>query len=55
MDITIKEVPNGAETLVKKMALLAIERFLKNRDLKVSEDKVLAVEAEVERITNANI
>lgn len=37
MDVVIKNVPEGAETQVREMASVAVERFLRNRDLKVAE------------------
>lgn len=37
MDVIIKNVPEGAEKQVLEMASVAVERFLRARDLKVAE------------------
>ena len=38
MDIIIKEVPEGCENQVKEMAAIAVERFLRARDVKIAEE-----------------
>jgi hypothetical protein len=38
MDVTIKNVPEGAEDKIREMASVAIERFLTARDLKIGEE-----------------
>ena len=42
-DVIIKDVPNGAEGKVKAMAMIAIERFIKARDVKVVEQLPLSL------------
>ena len=54
MDITIKDVPVGAETEVKRMALIAIERFIKARDVKVAEAVTTKYETDIDAIRVAN-
>jgi hypothetical protein len=52
-DILIKDVPEGAEDSVKQMAMVAIERFIRMRDLRTSE--VLSKsEIEIDAIRSAN-
>ena len=55
VDVTIKNVPIGAETKVKELAMIAIERFVRARDVKVAEvvtDK-FEIDIDVIRIANA--
>ena len=54
MEITIKEVPEDAAEFVKNMALLGIEKFIKDCKLKVSDEKIAEVDAEIERIRKVN-
>jgi len=53
-DITIKNVPIGAESKVKDLAMVAIERFLKTRDVKVTEAVTDKFETDVDTIRAAN-
>ena len=48
MDITITGVPEGAEDNVRQLAMTAIERFIKARDLNLDE----AVKAKYEKDTD---
>ena len=54
MDVTIKDVPSGAEENVKEMAMVAIERFLRNRDVKVAEEVQGKFETDVDAIRKKN-
>lgn len=54
MDITIKNVPSGAEEKVKEMAMVAIERFLQGRDVKVTPAVVSKFESDVDAIRISN-
>jgi len=54
MDITIKDIPEGCEEKVKEMALIAVERFLAERDLKVSSEIKSKFESDVDNIRKAN-
>ena len=54
MDITIKNCPEGAEDNVKKMAMVAIERFLRTRDVKVTKAVQDKFETDVDAILVAN-
>ena len=38
MDVTITGVPDGAEDSVKELACVAVERFIRARDLRISEE-----------------
>lgn len=54
MDITIKNCPKEAEEEAKKMALVAIERYLKRKNLVVPADAKKTFEEEVDTIREAN-
>lgn len=54
MDITIKDVPEGAEEKVKEMAMVAIERFLRDKDIKVAEEVQTKFETDVDAIREKN-
>jgi hypothetical protein len=54
MDIIIKDVPEGAEEDVKCMALVAIERFLRARDVKVEKAVEDKFQADMDSIRCAN-
>ena len=54
MKVEIFNVPEGAEEQVKQMALVAIERFLRARDVKVAEEVQTKFEADVDAIREAN-
>jgi len=54
MDIIIKDVPGGCEKEVKEMALLAIERFLHDRDVQIPAEVTDRHEQEVDAIRVAN-
>ena len=53
-DVTIKNVPEGAEAKVKSMAMIAIERFIKARDVKVAEEITTKFESDIDTIRVAN-
>jgi len=53
MDITIKNVPEGAEEQVKKLAMVAIERFLR-KTVKPTKAIVDKFESDVDTILIAN-
>ena len=54
VDITIKDVPSGAETNVKEMAMIAIERFLRQKDVVVPAETISNFEKDVDTIREAN-
>jgi len=54
MDITIKNIPEECEDNVKIMALIAVERFLRNRDMKVTEEIKTKFERDIDTIRVAN-
>jgi hypothetical protein len=54
VDVTIKDVPEGAEESVKNMAMVAIERFLNSRDIKVAVEVTTKFEKDVDAIRIAN-
>ena len=54
VDVIVKNVPNGAEDKVKEMALIAIERFVRIRDVKVSEAVTDKFETDIDTIRVAN-
>jgi len=54
MDITIKNCPEGAEDKVKQLAMVAIERFLRTRDVKVTKAVQDKFETDVDAILVAN-
>jgi hypothetical protein len=53
-DVTIKNVPDGAELDVKRMAIVAIERFIRQRDVKVPEPVETKFQNDVDAICEAN-
>ena len=53
-DVTIKGVPDGCQNDVKKMACVAIERFLHNRDYKVDSAVKTQYESDVDTALEAN-
>ena len=55
VDVIVRSVPEGAEEKVKEMSLVAIERFLKDRDLVVSEKVKSKFESDVDAIRVANL
>ena len=54
MDITIKDVPEGAEEAVKQMAMVAIERFIEARDVKIADAIQTKYESDIDAILVAN-
>jgi hypothetical protein len=54
MDVVIKNVPEGAEANVKLMAMVAIERFIQDRDLKVADEVTSKFREDVDEIRVAN-
>jgi len=54
VDVTIKNVPIGAETKVKELAMIAIERFVRARDVKVAEVVTDKFETDIDVIRIAN-
>ena len=53
MDITIKNVPEGAEEAVKQMAMVAIERFL-IKPLQPPQEAVSKFQKDMDNILLAN-
>ena len=54
VDVIIKNVPVGAEEKVKNSAMIAIERFVKTRDVKVTEAVTIKFEKDIDVIRVAN-
>jgi len=54
VDVIIKDVPSGAETKVKQLAMVAIERFVRARDVKVAEVVTDKFETDIDVIRVAN-
>jgi len=54
VDIVIKDVPSGAEEAVKAMAMVAIDRFIKSRDVKVASQVQTKYETDIDTIRVAN-
>ena len=53
-DVTIKNVPVGAESKVKEMGMIAIERFIQARDVKVEDVVTDKFETDIDAIRVAN-
>ena len=53
-DVTIKNVPVGAESKVKEMGMIAIERFIQARDVKVEDVVTDKFETDIDTIRTAN-
>ena len=54
VDVIIKNCPSGAEEKVKEMAMIAIERFVRARDVKVTEAVTIKFEKDIDVIRVAN-
>ena len=54
VDVIIKNCPSGAEEKVKEMAMIAIERFVTTRDVKVAEVITTKFESDIDAIRVAN-
>jgi len=54
VDVTIKNVPSGAQDKVKEMSMIAIERFIMARDVKVAEAVTDKFETDIDIIRVAN-
>ena len=54
VDVTIKDVPSGAEDKVMEMAMVAIERF-KRQSLVVPKADVTTFETEIDAIREVNL
>ena len=54
MDVIIRDVPSGAEDKVKELAMIAVERFLRSRDVKVADEVNDKFESDVDTIRDAN-
>ena len=54
MDVTIRNVPDGCESQVKEMAMMAIERFLNERDMHITKEVETKFEKDVDTIRVAN-
>ena len=54
VDVIIKNVPSGCESKVKDYAMIAIERFVKARDVKVTEAVTTKFESDIDSILVAN-
>jgi len=53
MDITIKNIPEGAEEAVKQMAMVAIERFLV-KPLQPPQEAITKFQTDMDNILVAN-
>ena len=53
-DVTIKNIPIGAEADVKRLAMVAIDRFIKSRDVKVASQVQTKYETDIDTIRVAN-
>ena len=54
VNVTIKDVPDDAVLSVKEYAMVAIERYLKARDLQIEESKKDKFETDVDLIRISN-
>ena len=54
VDVIVRDVPEGAEESVKELALVAIERFLNRRDVKIAAEVTTKFEKDVDTIRLAN-
>ena len=54
MDVIIKNVPEGCENQVREMAIMAIERFLSDKDMKIPEETEIKFETDIDNIRIAN-
>ena len=54
MDVLIKNVPEGCESKVKDYAMVAIERFIRARDVSVAEAVTTKFEDDIDTILEAN-
>ena len=52
--VEILNVPEGAEADVKRMSMVAIERFIRARDVKVAEAVTTKYETDIDEIRVAN-
>ena len=52
--VTILNVPDGAEASVKKMSMIAIERFIRARDVLVAEAVTTKFKSDIDTILVAN-
>jgi len=55
VDVIVRGVPEGAEEKVKEMAMIAIERFIGARDVKVAEAVTAKFESDIDVIRVANV
>ena len=53
-DITLIGIPSGAETQVKELAAVAVERFLKAKDVKVADEITTKFETDVDKFRDDN-
>ena len=54
VDVIVRNVPSGAEAKVKELAMVAIERFVRARDVKVAEVVTTKFETDIDVIRVAN-
>jgi len=54
MDILLKDIPDGAVQAVKDMAMVAVERYLRARDVKVAQEVEEKFQTDVDTIREAN-
>ena len=54
VDVIVRNVPSGAEAKVKELAMVAIERFVRARDVKVAEVVTDKFETDIDVIRIAN-
>ena len=54
MDLILKDIPEGAVQAVKDLAMVAVERYLRARDVKVTEEVQSKFETDCDTIREAN-
>jgi hypothetical protein len=54
MDVTITNVPRGCEDKVKEFAMMAIEMFIRERDMQVPMEVEEKFNSDVDEIRTAN-
>lgn len=54
IDITLKDVPEGAVENVKEMASVAVERYISGRDVKVAAEVKTKFESDIDTFRASN-
>lgn len=54
VDITFKEIPEGAIEEAKQMVLVAVRRFLERTELQIDEAKVNSFNSKLSTFVNSN-